>query len=156
MLISHVLDAKGHAVATLLPGDTVGHAVRTFAERGIGAVVVQDLWQKMQGVFSERDLVRLLARDGAAALGRRLQEVLTRAVITCRPADRIEVALAVMTANKVRHLPVIEAGRLAGIVSIGDLVKYRLDEKALEADVLLEIARLRGAPPEVAERVPHA
>ena len=157
MLISHVLDAKGHGVATLLPGDTVGLAVRTFAERGIGAVVVQDLWQRMQGVFSERDLVRLLAKEGAGALDRLLADVLTRAVITCRPTDRIESALAVMTANKVRHLPVLEAGKLAGIVSIGDLVKYRLDEKALEADVLLEIARLRGAPAGAsAERAPHA
>lgn len=157
MLISHVLDAKGHGVATLLPGDTVGLAVRTFAERGIGAVVVQDLWQRMQGVFSERDLVRLLAKEGAGALDRLLADVLTRAVITCRPTDRIETALAAMTANKVRHLPVLDAGKLTGIVSIGDLVKYRLDEKALEADVLLEIARLRGAPGETAgDRAPHA
>ena len=157
MLISHVLDAKGRAVATLLPGDTVGLAVRTFAERGIGAVVVQDLWQKMQGVFSERDLVRLLAREGAGALDRLLADVLTRAVITCRPDDRIETALAAMTANKVRHLPVLDGRRLVGIVSIGDLVKYRLDEKALEADVLLELARLRGAPVErAADHAPHA
>ena len=151
MLISHVLDAKGRAVATLLPGDSVGLAVRTFAERGIGAVVVQDRWQKMRGLFTERDLVRLLARDGAAALDHRLEAVMTRAVITCRPEDRIDSVLAVMTTHKVRHLPVLDRDkpdhdRLAGIVSIGDLVKYRLDEKALEADVLLEIVRMRAAP----------
>ena len=156
MLISHVLDSKGHEVACMLPDQTVAGAVATLAERRIGAVVVQDRWQKMQGVFTERDLVRLLARDGAAVLARPLHEVMTRAVITCRPQDRIESALAVMTANKVRHLPVTETERLVGIVSIGDLVKYRMDEKALEADVLLEIARMRGAPVDLALPTGHA
>lgn len=148
MVISHVLDSKGREVASLLPEDRVATAVGVLAARRIGAVVVQDRWQKMQGLFSERDLVRLLAKEGAAALGRALQAVMTRAVITCRPEDRIESALAVMTAHKVRHLPVLDQGRLVGIISIGDLVKYRLDEKALEADVLLEIARMKGAPAE--------
>jgi CBS domain-containing protein len=146
MVISHVLDGKGRGVASLLPDDSVATAVAVLAERRIGAVVVQDRWQKMQGIFSERDLVRLLASDGAAVLGRSLQGVMTHAVITCRPQDRIEAVLAVMTRNKVRHVPVTEQDRLVGIVSIGDLVKYRLDEKELEADVLLEIARMRGVP----------
>ena len=151
MLISHVLDAKGRAVANLLPEDNVRAALTLLAARGIGAVVVQDRWQKLRGLFTERDLVRLLARDGAAALDHRLEAVMTRAVITCRPEDRIDSVLAVMTTHKVRHLPVLDRDkpdhdRLAGIVSIGDLVKYRLDEKALEADVLLEIARMRAAP----------
>ena len=156
MVISHVLDSKGRGVASLLPDDSVARAISVLAERGIGAVVVQDRWQKMRGLFTERDLVRLLARDGAAAVNRSLQGVMTRAVITCGPADRIEAVLAVMSANKVRHLPVLDQGRLVGIVSIGDLVKYRLDEKALEADVLLEIARLRGAPAELPLPAGHA
>ncbi len=156
MIISHVLDSKGRSVASLLPQDSVATAVGVLAERGIGAVVVQDRWQKMQGLFTERDLVRLLAKDGATALGRGLQGVMTRAVITCRPEDRIEVVLAVMTTHRIRHLPVVDQGRLVGIVSIGDLVKYRLDEKALEADVLLEIARLRGAPIEPPLPAGHA
>lgn len=156
MVISHVLDSKGRSVASLLPDDSVATAVGVLAERRIGAVVVQDRWQKMQGVFTERDLVRLLAKDGPAALGRSLQGVMTRAVITCRPQDRIEAVLAVMTANKIRHLPVLDQDRLVGIVSIGDLVKYRMDEKALEADVLLEIARMRGAAPGVTLAAGHA
>ena len=156
MVISHVLDSKGRGIASLLPDDSVARAISVLAERGIGAVVVQDRWQKMRGLFTERDLVRLLAKDGAVALSRSLQGVMTRAVITCGPDDRIEAVLAVMTANKIRHLPVVDQGRLVGIVSIGDLVKYRLDEKALEADVLLEIARLRGAPAELPLPAAHA
>ncbi|MDE2007079.1 MAG: CBS domain-containing protein [Rhodospirillales bacterium] len=146
MLISHVLAAKGNAVASLLPEDLVADALDLMAGRGIGAVVVQDRWQKLRGLFTERDLVRLLARDRAEALAHRLESVMTHAVITCRPEDRIEAVLTQMTRHRVRHLPVLDQGHLAGIVSIGDLVKYRLDEKALEADVLLEIARMRGAP----------
>ena len=146
MLISHVLDAKGRTVANLLAEDNVRAALALLAARGIGAVVVQDRWQKLRGLFTERDLVRLLARDGAAALDHRLEAVMTRAVITCQAEDRIDSVLAVMTGHKVRHVPVLAHDKLAGIVSIGDLVKYRLDEKALEADVLLEIARMRGAP----------
>ena len=156
MVISRVLDRKGREVASLLPDDSVATAVGVLAARRIGAVVVQDRWQKMQGVFTERDLVQLLAQQGAAILARPLHAVMTRAVITCRPDDRIESVLAVMTTHKVRHLPVLDQDRLAGIVSIGDLVKYRLDEKALEADVLLEIARMRPVSVEPPLHAGHA
>ncbi|MDE2581160.1 MAG: CBS domain-containing protein [Rhodospirillales bacterium] len=156
MMISDVLDSKGRGVASLLPEDSVATAIGVLADRGIGAVIVQDRWQKMQGLFSERDLVRLLAKHGAAVLSRPLQTVMTRAVITCRLQDRIEAALTTMTVHKVRHLPVLDQAQLVGIVSIGDLVKYRLDEKALEANVLLEIARLRVSPAEPPLPATHA
>ncbi len=142
MLISDVLTAKGHEVASLLADSRVADALRLFADRHIGAVVIDDRWQHLQGLFTERDLVRLLARQGADVLQVPLGAVMTRAVITCRKQDRIETVLAAMTQNRVRHLPVLDGDRLAGIVSIGDLVKYRLDEKALEADVLRDIARM--------------
>lgn len=142
MRIADVLASKGRAVASLFAEARVRDALALFAERHIGAVVIDDRWQKLQGLFTERDLVRVLAREGAGALDHPLGQVMTRAIITCRPDDPIESVLAVMTANRVRHVPVLEHDRLAGLVSLGDLVKYRLDEKALEADVLRDITRM--------------
>ncbi len=144
MLISDVIAHKGRQVATLLPGETVARAVSLLAGWRIGAVVIEDQWQKLAGIFSERDLVRLLAQEGPAVLERPLQEVMTHNVITCRSEDRIDDVLRLMTINKVRHVPVMAEGRLAGIVSIGDLVNQRLIEKQQEAEVLRDIARLRA------------
>ncbi len=144
MQVSDVLAAKGRRVATLLPTDTVERAVRLLAEWRIGAVVIEDQWQKLAGIFSERDLVRLLAQQGPTVLQQPLQGAMTHNVITCRAEDKIDDILRLMTLNKVRHVPVMERGRLAGIVSIGDLVNQRLSEKQQEAEVLLEIARMRG------------
>ncbi len=144
MFISEVLRIKGNAVATVSPDDNIQAAVRKLAELRIGAVVVQDKWQKLVGIFSERDLVRLLHREWKEALDHRVGDVMTRSVITCRSSDRIDSVLSVITLNKVRHVPVVDNGTLAGIVSIGDLVKHRLDEKEMEAGVLLEISRMRG------------
>jgi CBS domain-containing protein len=144
MLISEVLLAKGRLVAKVLPTDTVRDAVSQLASRRIGAVVVEDAWQKLVGIFSERDLVRLLAADGPAALDHRLQNVMTHNVITCSPDDRIDDVLRLMTMNRIRHVPVLERGTLCGLVSIGDLVNHRLVEKQQEANVLLEISRMRG------------
>ena len=144
MFISDVLRIKGNAVATVLPNESIQAAVRKLAELRIGAVVVQDKWQKLVGIFSERDLVKLLHREGKDALDHRVEDVMTRSVITCRPSDRIDAVLSVMTLNKVRHIPVMDNGALVGIVSIGDLVKHRLDEKEMEAGVLLEISRMRA------------
>jgi len=144
VLISDIIASKGRSVATVRPTETVHHALGLLAERRIGAVVVEDQWQHLVGIFSERDLVRLLAHDGPAALDEPLERVMTRSVITCRPADRIDDILGVMTMNKIRHVPVMDDGHLAGIVSIGDLVHHRLSEKAQEAAVLLDISRMRG------------
>jgi CBS domain-containing protein len=144
MIISDVLHTKGHEVTTVQQTDIVAAVVRVLADRHIGAVVVQDRWQKLVGIFSERDLVNALAREGAAALGREVAELMSKPVITCTGSDRIDGVLARMTLNRVRHLPVLEGGALAGIVSIGDLVGHRLDEKEREAGVLLDISRLRS------------
>ena len=144
MVISDVIADKGRHVATLRPTDTVARAVAMLAEKRIGAVVIEDAWQKLAGIFSERDLVRLLAHDGPSVLNRELSAVMTHNVVTCRAEDRIDDVLRVITINKVRHVPVMEGGRLAGIVSIGDLVNKRLVEKQQEAEVLLEISRMRA------------
>jgi len=144
VLISDVLRSKGHNVVQIRAADSVAVAVRKLAEHRIGALVVEDRWMKLVGVFSERDFVNAIARDGAAALGFDVEQLMSSPIISCRTSDRIDAALAAMTVARIRHLPVIDDGNLKGIVSIGDLVKQRLDEKELEANVLLEISRMRA------------
>jgi CBS domain-containing protein len=144
MSISDVLRGKGHEVVKVRATDTVQAAVRKLAEHRIGAVVVEDAWMRNAGIFSERDFVNAVAEFGAEALLFKVERLMSSPMVTCRPTDKVETAMAAMTLAKIRHLPVEENGRLIGIVSIGDLVKNRLDEKALEANVLLDIARLHA------------
>lgn len=144
MLISDVLRGKGHHVVKVRETDAVHAAVRKLAEHNIGALVVEDQWMKLAGIFSERDFVNAIAGHGAAALELPVHALMTAPVVSCRSGDRIDAALAAMTVGRMRHLPVIDDGVLKGIVSIGDLVKHRLDEKELEANVLLELSRMRA------------
>jgi CBS domain-containing protein len=144
MLISDVLRHKGHDVVMVRPTDPVALAVNKLAEHRIGAVLVQDQWMKPVGIFSERDFINQVARHGAAALGFDIGQVMSSPVISCRSADRIDTVLGAMTLARIRHMPVIDGGTLSGIVSIGDLVKYRLDEKELEANVLLDLSRMHA------------
>jgi len=144
MLIRDVLHIKGGDVVKARAADTVALAVRKLAEHRIGALVVENQWMKPVGIFSERDFVNAIAREGAAVLGFDVQQLMTSPIISCHSSDRIDAALSAMTLAKVRHLPVIDDGKLRGIVSIGDLVKYRLDEKELEASVLLDLSRMHG------------
>ena len=143
MLISDILQTKGHEVTTAQISDLVITVVQALAEKRIGAVVVEDPLQKLVGIFSERDLVNALAHYGSQALTREVRGLMTEPVVTCAPHERVDVALATMTRRRIRHLPVVENGHLAGIVSIGDLVHGRLNEKELEAGVLLDITRRR-------------
>jgi CBS domain-containing protein len=144
MLIADVLRHKGHEVVSVHAVDTVAEAVRKLADRKIGAVMVADQWMKWVGIFSERDFVNAIADRGAEVLNLPVQALMTSRIISCRSSDRIDAALAMMTTARIRHLPVIDNGELKGIVSIGDLVKHRLDEKELEANVLLELSRMRA------------
>ena len=143
MLVSDVLHAKGHDVVTVRPDQTVKEAVERMAEHRIGALVVED-HLKPVGVFSERDLVNRLARSGARAYDFKVSELMTSPIITGQPGDTVEHAMSVMTARRIRHLPILRDGELAGMISIGDLVKHRLDQKELEANTLLDIARMRA------------
>jgi CBS domain-containing protein len=144
MFISDVLKIKGRSVVKVRPSDTVAVAVARLAKHRIGAVVVEDQWMKPVGIFSERDFVDAIARDGAGVLGRDVRQLMSSPIISCLSSDRIDAVLAAMTLAKVRHFPVIDAGTLNGIVSIGDLVKHRLDEKELEASVLLDLSRMHA------------
>ncbi|MGP7795862.1 CBS domain-containing protein [Sphingomonas sp. CLY1604] len=131
MTIGAILRNKGGDIASLPPTATVEQAVALFAERRIGAVPVVD-GGAVVGIFSERDVVHCLAGEGAAALGRSLEAVMTRPVQTVTSAEPVIGALSLMTRRRIRHLPVVEGEALVGFVSIGDLVKYRIDR--IEAD----------------------
>jgi CBS domain-containing protein len=144
MSISDVLHAKPRHVVKVGSKDTVLSAIKSLAQHRIGAVIVEDQWMRPAGIFSERDFVNATAEYGEEALSFPVERLMSAPMITCRASDPVETALSAMTLAKIRHLPVMEDGQLIGIVSIGDLVKYRLDEKALEANVLLDIARLHA------------
>ena len=144
MLIADVLRSKGHDIVKVRPTDSVALAVHKLSEHRIGALIVENQWMKLVGIFSERDFVNATTRHGAATLDLEVQHLMSSRVITCRSSDRIDAALAAMTLAKIRHLPVVDDGELHGIVSIGDLVKYRLDEKELEANVLLDLSRMHA------------
>ena len=144
MLISDVLRTKGYNVVKVHPADSVELAVRKLAEHRIGALVVEDRWMKPVGIFSERDFINAVAREGAAVLGFEVRQLMSTRLISCHSSDRVNAVLATMTTARIRHLPVIEDNELRGIVSIGDLVKHRLDEKELEASDLLDISRMHA------------
>jgi CBS domain-containing protein len=143
MLIADVLRGKGHEVVTVETTATLKDIVQLLAEKRIGAVVVLERFQPV-GLFSERDLVNVLARNGTASLQLTVAELMSSPLITGHPEDRLEAALDVMTRERIRHLPVIHDSKLVGLVSIGDLVKHRLVEKELEANVMLDLARMRS------------
>ena len=131
MTIAAILNNKGHEVVTIPAGARVREVVAQLAERRIGAVPVVD-GEAVVGVFSERDVIYALAAEGAAALDRSVGETMTAPAVTVEPKDAALAALSLMTRRRVRHLPVIDGGRMVGVVSIGDLVKYRIDR--IEAD----------------------
>ena len=140
MKVREILGAKGSRVVTIRSDATLSAAVHRLALERIGALVVSDDGVRVAGILSERDVVAGLARDGAdlLATGRRVADLMTRNVVTCGPDDTVKWLMAEMTRRRVRHLPVLDDGRLVGIVSIGDVVKSRLGEVELEATVLRE------------------
>ena len=141
MYVSEVLKRKGSRVEKARPDMPVGDAIQALRSKGIGALVVCDLKAKVIGILSERDIVLALAEYGAAALTMPVRELMTEAVVSCSPEDDIKHAMELMTVRRFRHLPVMVEGDLVGIVSIGDGVKARLDEQALEVNVLRDYAR---------------
>lgn len=136
MHVRAIVEAKGGAVVTTRPEATIGDIARLLAERRIGAVIVLDDAGTIAGVISERDIVTGLAAHGARVVDMKVAELMTRDVILCLPDATIEEVMAMMTNRRIRHLPVVEQGKLMGIVSIGDAVKSRLDEAALEVESL--------------------
>ena len=138
MTVRAILSRKGRDVATIAPTVSLSEAVRLLAQRRIGAVVVTGPDDRVAGILSERDIVRSLSERGPAALDDNVAAVMTRKVMTCTEAETVAAIMERMTAGKFRHLPVVEQGRLAGIISIGDVVKSRLEEIEGETNALRE------------------
>ena len=136
MKVAAILAAKGTRVATIRPSASVTQAVTRFRSEGIGALVVTDPDETVLGLITERDVINALADIGAEILSHSVEEVMSGRPATCAPDDDIKAVMATMTQRRLRHLPVLDAGGLAGIVSIGDVVKNRLDEMALETNIL--------------------
>ncbi len=136
MLVKHILEEKGRDVATVSSTSTLSEAARLLAARRVGALVVRDSDGPIAGMLSERDIISALAAHSVAALGQSVAVYMTRRVSTCREGDSIEDLMELMTRKRFRHVPVVENGRLAGIVSIGDVVKSRIAETELEAESL--------------------
>lgn len=134
MTVAAILAHKGRNVLTVSKDMTVAEVVALLAERRIGAVVVVDEFRRILGIVSERDVVRILARVGSEALAADVASIMTSKVITCSDQDTINDVMERMTHGRFRHLPVVEDGRLAGIVSIGDVVKARIEQVEREAD----------------------
>lgn len=132
MTIGAILRERTGAVISAGPNDTVRIAVDLLAQNRIGAVPVVE-GDSIVGIFSERDIVRLLSSYGPEALDRSLDEVMTKSPVTCDPGMAVIGALSQMTQKRIRHLPVVDGGRIVGFVSIGDLVKYRIDRIEAEA-----------------------
>lgn len=135
MTIAAILESKGREVTSVAADATVAEVVKLLAERRIGAVPVVEAG-RVVGIFSERDIIYGLARDGAATLDRAVSEVMTAPAISVDPGVPVLSALAMMTRRRIRHLPVVEAGVLVGFVSIGDLVKMRVDRIEAEAEAM--------------------
>ena len=134
MNVETILRNKGNRVATIRPEATVGDAVNMLNGERIGALVVSADGASVDGILSERDIVMALGDHGRELLSRPVSAIMTRNVITCEPSDTVGELMAEMTNRRIRHFPVIAKGRLCGIVSIGDLVKSRLDEVEFEAN----------------------
>ncbi len=136
MTVSRIIGNKGRDVVTAQPHRTIGEVARVLAERKIGAVVISDGTGSIRGMLSERDIVRAIAQNGAAALDDAASRHMTAKVVTCGLSARIDDVMSMMTAGKFRHVPVEDDGRLIGIISIGDVVKYRLAEIETERQAL--------------------
>jgi CBS domain-containing protein len=141
MTVKTILSRKGTDVVTADPNATLGDAVKMLGQRRIGALVVTGADRRIVGILSERDIVRVLAEKGPQALAAPIAEVMTRKVMTCSARDTLSELMERMTEGKFRHLPVVEQGRLAGIVSIGDVVKSRVQEMEDESAALRDYIR---------------
>ncbi len=139
MKIAEILKDKGGRVVTVRSNVSLASAARRMIAERIGAVVVSDDDVHMVGILSERDVLRATALHAGAAADLQVADMMTRALIACAPGDSVTQVLGVMTDRRVRHVPVVEDGRLAGIVTIGDLVKARLEEAALESRVMRDV-----------------
>ncbi|WP_114964546.1 CBS domain-containing protein [Alkalilacustris brevis] len=144
MLVQQILKSKqqndvGAEVVTITPESAVSEAARLLSERRIGALVVSTDGKAVSGIISERDIVRELGRRGLECLDEAVGDLMTRKISHCSPEEKADQVLARMTAGRFRHMPVLQDGQMVGLISIGDVVKARLDELAMEQESLREM-----------------
>jgi CBS domain-containing protein len=137
MTVRAILDSKGHQIESVGPDAKLSAAIKILGERRIGAVLVMSEG-RVEGILSERDIVRVLGERGAAVLDEPINAVMTRKVVSCRESDTVSAIMEMMTLGKFRHLPVIEDNRVVGLISIGDVVKWRVGEYEREQEALRE------------------
>jgi CBS domain-containing protein len=143
MSVAHILKQKGRDVVTAAPADTVKAVTETLARLKIGAVVILTGQGRVEGIVSERDIVRVIAEKGPDALAHTVGDIMTRNVKFCSEDDSEAELMSLMTQHRIRHLPVVTNGRLAGMISIGDVVKFRIE--AIERDAADMKAYIAGA-----------
>lgn len=137
MLISQILQTKAmQGILTVAPGTPVSEVANILSSKGIGAIVVSEDGLHPAGIITERDIVRELGKRGTGCLNDEVDKVMTKKLITCAPSDRAIAVLQTMTNGRFRHMPVVEEGEMVGLVSIGDVVKARLEELSNQADAL--------------------
>jgi CBS domain-containing protein len=135
MTVRSILDSKGHQVLSVEPDAKLAAAVKILGEKKIGAVLVMSQG-RMEGILSERDIVRVLSERGAHVLEEPVNGVMTRKVVSCRQSDTVAGIMEMMSVGKFRHLPVVEDGKVVGLISIGDIVKRRVQEYETEQEAL--------------------
>jgi CBS domain-containing protein len=144
MSISSILRGKKSGIFSVEPTDTIARVASVLAEKRVGALLVLDRAQQLLGIVSERDVMRCLAAEGARTLEMTAAQIMTRVVHTVTPETPVETAMEMMTNGRIRHLPVLDGSTLAGMISIGDLVKERIDQQAHEVDTLRDYVAGRG------------
>src|ERR1700761_2510063 len=135
MTVRAILDTKGHQISSVEPEAKLSAAIKTLSERKIGAVLVMSAG-RLEGILSERAIVRVLGERGAGVLEEPVSQVMTRKVVTCKETDTVAELMEMMTTGKFRHLPVLENGKVVGLISIGDIVKRRVQEYESEQEAL--------------------
>jgi CBS domain-containing protein len=134
MTVAQILSRKGRAVITVVPSETLQGVVNLLAQNRIGAVVVVDGKGGLAGIVSERDVVRAVSEHGGGGMGKTVADIMTKKVRTCSPEDTEAELMGLMTEHRIRHLPVLEGGKLTGMISIGDVVKLRIESIEREAE----------------------
>lgn len=134
MTVAHILKQKGGTIFTVAAKDSVQSIVDSLAKHRIGAVVVVNGSGQIAGIVSERDVVRAMAGNGSAVMSKTAADIMTAKVRTCSPSDTEAGLMALMTEHRIRHLPVVVNGKLAGMISIGDVVKFRMEMMEMEAE----------------------
>jgi len=140
MKVAEILKQKGQEVISVRPTEAIATLSHRLRLARIGAMVVVGEDGRLEGIISERDIVHGIAEHGAHCLELTVADLMTRRVVTCTPEDSISRIATIMTENRIRHLPVVDGAKLIGVVSVGDVVKNRMEEMSLEANVLRDIA----------------